>query len=87
MNIVPSRIHDQVSRVDRNYSLAIGIAAGLTAIWSLYRVFWLFYAAATFSTVGWSPVSLVVPLVLWGVIGVTSGLVAVVFLQRYAKEP
>ncbi len=68
MNIVPSRIHDQVSRVDRNYSLAIGIAAGLTAIWSLYRVFWLFYAAATFSTVGWSPpVSLVVPLVLWGV--------------------
>ncbi|KUI41510.1 hypothetical protein AU197_20875 [Mycobacterium sp. IS-1590] len=87
MNIVPTRIEEQVSRVDRTYSLVIGISAGLTALWSLYRVLWLFYTAATFSSVGWSPVSLVVPLVLWLVIAVAAGYVAAAFLIRYAKQP
>ncbi|VEG43936.1 Uncharacterised protein [Mycolicibacterium flavescens] len=87
MNIVPARVEEQVSRVDRTYSLVIGISAGLTALWSLYRVLWLFYTAATFSSIGWSPVSLVVPLVLWLVIGVAAGYVAVAFLIRYAKQP
>ncbi|GAT07536.1 hypothetical protein AU184_19455 [Mycolicibacterium novocastrense] len=87
MNIVPARIEEQVSRVDRTYSLVIGISAGLTALWSLYRVLWLFYTAATFSSVGWSPVSLVLPLVLWLVIGVAAGYVAAAFLIRYAKQP
>lgn len=87
MNIVPAHIEEQVSRVDRTYSLVIGISAGLTALWSLYRVLWLFYTAATFSSVGWSPVSLVLPLVLWLVIGVAAGYVAAAFLIRYAKQP
>ncbi|OBF92485.1 hypothetical protein A5790_13390 [Mycobacterium sp. 852002-51152_SCH6134967] len=87
MNIVPARVEEQVSRVDRTYSLVIGISAGLTALWSLYRVLWLFYTAATFSSIGWSPVSLVVPLVLWLVIGVAAGYVAAAFLIRYAKQP
>jgi hypothetical protein len=39
----------------------------------------------TFSSVGWSPVSLVFPLVLWGVIGVIAAVSAVGFLTRYAK--
>lgn len=87
MNIVPARVEEQVGRVDRTYSLMIGISAGLTALWSLYRVLWLFYTAATFSSIGWSPVSLVVPLVLWLVIGVAAGYVAAAFLIRYAKQP
>ncbi|KUI13580.1 hypothetical protein [Mycolicibacterium acapulense] len=87
MNIVPARVEEQVGRVDRTYSLVIGISAGLTALWSLYRVLWLFYTAATFSSIGWSPVSLVVPLVLWLVIGVAAGYVAAAFLIRYAKQP
>lgn len=86
MNIVPARIEEQVGRVDRTYSLVIGISAGLTALWSLYRVLWLFYTAATFSSIGWSPVSLIVPLVLWLVIGVAAGYVAAAFLIRYAKQ-
>ncbi|KUI00771.1 hypothetical protein AU190_15700 [Mycolicibacterium acapulense] len=87
MNIVPARVEEQVGRVDRTYSLVIGISAGLTALWSLYRVLWLFYTAATFSSIGWSPVSLVMPLVLWLVIGVAAGYVAAAFLIRYAKQP
>ncbi|OBB72877.1 hypothetical protein [Mycobacterium sp. 852014-52144_SCH5372336] len=87
MNIVPARVEEHVSRVDRTYSLVIGISAGLTALWSLYRVLWLVYTAATFSSIGWSPVSLGVPLVLWLVIGVAAGYVAAAFLIRYAKQP
>lgn len=87
MNIVPARVQEQVSRVDRTYALAIGISAGLTALWSIYRLFWLFYTAATFSSVGWSPVSLVFPLILWGAIAVGAGAVSAVFLLRYAKQP
>jgi hypothetical protein len=87
MNIVPTAIQEQINRVDRTRSLAIGIGTGLTALWSIYRLFWLFYTAATFSSVGWSPVSLLFPLVLWGVIGVVAGFVSIAFLLRYAKQP
>ncbi len=87
MNIVPASLEAQVSRIDRTYSLVIAISAGLTALWSLYRVLWLFYTAATFSSIGWSPVSLIFPLVLWLAIGVGAGYVALVFLMRYNKQP
>jgi hypothetical protein len=87
MNIVPTRIQEQIGRVDRNYALYIGISAGITALWSIYRVFWLVYTAATFSSVGWSPVSLVFPLVFWAVIAVGTGFVSAAFLLRYAKQP
>ena len=86
MNLVPARIQEQVSRVDRNYSLVIGIFAGLTALWSVYRVFWLFYTAATLSSVGWSPVSLIFPLIMWGAFGVGAAFVSLAFLLRYTKE-
>ncbi|MGO4443276.1 hypothetical protein AB4Z42_07940 [Mycobacterium sp. 2YAF39] len=87
MNIVPTQIQEQIGRVDRNYSLAIGISAGMAALWSIYRVFWLVYTAATFSSVGWSPVSLVFPLVFWGVFAVGAGFVSAAFLLRYSKQP
>jgi predicted peptidase len=87
MNIVPTRIQEQINRVDRTRSLVIGISAGLTALWCIYRLFWLFYTATMLSSVGWSPVSLVFPFVLWGVIGVVAAFMAVAFLARYAKQP
>ena len=87
MNIVPTRIQEQINRVDRTRSLVIGISAGLTALWCIYRLFWLFYTATMLSSVGWSPVSLVFPFVLWGVIGVVAAFVAIAFLARYAKQP
>ena len=61
MSIIPTRVHDQVNRVDRTRSLWIGISAGVTALWSLYRVFWLFYAATALSSVGYTGISLIFP--------------------------
>jgi hypothetical protein len=87
MKILPTRIEELTNRVDRNQALAIGIATGLTALWCAYRLLWLVYTAVTFSSVGWSPVSLVFPFVLWGVIGVVAGIAAFGFLTRYAKQP
>ena len=86
MKILPTRIEEQINRVDPNHALAIGIAAGLTAFWCAYRLIWLLYTAAMLSSVGWSPVSLVFPFVLWGVIGVVAAIAAFGFLSRYAKR-
>jgi hypothetical protein len=85
VKIVPTRIEEQINRVDRTTALGIGIASGLTALWCVYRLIWLFYTAVTFSSVVWSPVSLVFPFVLWGVVGVSAAIAAVGFLTRYAK--
>jgi hypothetical protein len=73
--------------VDRTRALVIGISAGLTALWSVYRLFWLLYSATMLSSVGWSPVSLIVSFVLWGAIGVATAFVAAAFLLRYPKQP
>jgi len=86
MNIVPTRIEEQINRVDRTPSLVIGISSAATALWCLYRVLWTIYAATVLSSVGFSPVSLIFPIVLWGVIGVVAGVAAVGFLTR-AKRP
>jgi hypothetical protein len=86
VNIVPTRIQEQINRVERTPSLVIGISAGLTALWSVYRLFWLIYTATVLSHVGWSPVSLVFPFVLWAMIGVAAAIAAFAFLTRYAKQ-
>jgi len=43
MKIVPTRIEEQINRVDRTRSLAIGITTGLTALWCAYRLIWVLY--------------------------------------------
>jgi hypothetical protein len=62
-----------------------GSASAITARWCVYRLIWLFYPAVTVSRVGWTPVSLVFPPVLWGVIGVVAAVTAIGFLTRDAK--
>lgn len=86
MNIVPTRIQEQVNRVDRTPSLAIGISAGLFALWSLYRVFWMLYSASVLSGVGVSSSTLIVSSVIWAVIGVVAGVASAAFLIRYSKQ-
>jgi hypothetical protein len=87
MKIVPTRIEEQINRVDRTRSLIIGISSAVVALWCLYRLLWTVYIATALSSVGWSPVSLVFPFVLWGVIGVAAVIAATGFLTRYAKRP
>ena len=82
MNIVPTRIEEQINRVDRQRSLYIGISAGALALWSVFRLIWTLYIALTF---GGLAGSLVFPFVLWAVIGAVAAIAAVGFLTRYTK--
>lgn len=87
MNIVPTRLQEVVNGVDRNRSLYIGIAAGVAALWSIYRLFWAVYVATTLSSFGISPASLSFSFVLWGAVGVVAAVVSAAFLLRYTKQP
>jgi hypothetical protein len=82
MKIVPTSIEEQISRVDRQRSLYIGISAGALALWSAFRLIWTLYIGMTF---GWFFGSMVFPFVLWGVIGTVAAVAAVGFLTRYTK--
>ncbi|WP_179473756.1 hypothetical protein [Mycolicibacterium vinylchloridicum] len=82
MKIVPTPIAQQIDRVDRQYSLYIGISTGLLAFWSIYRVIWSLYLALTYDFIFGS---LVFPIVLWGVIGVVAAIVSLGFVTRYLK--
>jgi inner membrane protein involved in colicin E2 resistance len=84
MKILPAGIEEQIDRVDRNRSLIIGISAGLTALWCIYRVLWSIYLSLSYDFLFGS---LVFSIVLWGVIGVVAGVAAFGFLTRYAKRP
>ena len=84
MKILPTGIEEQIDRVDRSRSLAIGISTGLLAFWCLYRVLWSIYLSVTYDFLFGS---LVFSIVLWGVIGVVAAIAATGFLTRYAKRP
>ena len=84
MKILPTNIEEQIDRVDRNRSLAIGISTGLLAFWCLYRVLWSIYLSVTYDFLFGS---LMFSVVLWGVIGVVAAIAATGFLTRYAKRP
>ncbi len=82
MKILPTPIEEQINRVDRQRSLYIGIAAGLVAAWSLFRLIWVLYLGLTF---GWFFGSMAFSVVLWGVIGAVAGIASVGFLTRYNR--
>jgi inner membrane protein involved in colicin E2 resistance len=84
MKIVPNNIAQQINRVDRQPSLAIGISCGLLAFWSIYRVIWSLYLSMTYNFLFGS---LVLQIVLWGVIGIVAAIAATGFLTRHAKAP
>jgi hypothetical protein len=83
MKIVPASLEEQINRVDRQRALYIGISSALVAAWCVYRVIWAFYVGMTF---GWFFGPMVTSMLLWGVIGVISGVTAFGFLTRYHKE-
>ena len=63
MNIVPTRIQEQISQVDPTRALVYGICGAATAVLAIFKLFWLLFTAMTFSRVGFSLVSFVFPLV------------------------
>lgn len=91
MKIVPTRVEEQINRVDRTPSLIIGIISALVALWCVYSVLWAIYAAMMLSSYGWSPVGAIFSIVFYGVLGVIAVISAVGFLTHYratdAKGP
>jgi hypothetical protein len=87
MSLVPTKVEEQLKGVDRNRSLVIGTSLALTALFSVYRLFWGVYAATVLSSYGISSGALVFTIVLWGVIGIAAGIGAFAFLTRYNKHP
>ncbi|GFG50355.1 hypothetical protein CQY20_28915 [Mycolicibacterium agri] len=87
MSIIPARVHESVQRVDRTYSLVTGIMAGIAAVVALWKIFWLVFTAATLPILGYSGLWLAISLAWWAAIAVLGAFWAVVFLQRYTKQP
>jgi hypothetical protein len=85
MNIVPTRIQEQINGVDRNQSLVYGIFGAISAFFCIWKLFWLHYAAIALSGVGLFTLTL--SLVTYGAIGALGVFVAIAFLTRYAKQP
>ena len=84
MNIVPTRIQDQINRVDRSRSLLYGIFGAITALLSAYNLFWLLYAAMVFSSLG---ITAIFSFVWWIAIGALGAWTAFAYLTRYFKHP
>lgn len=84
MKILPPNVEQQIARVDRQKSLAIGISSALVALWCAYRVVWALYLALTYDFLFGS---LIFSVILWGVIGVVAGVSAIAFFTQYSKGP
>lgn len=83
MNVIPAQLQDLTKRVERTPALAIAIFAGLSALWSVYRLLWLVYAGFALSSFGLSPISLIISVVVWIAVAAASALVAFAFWTRY----
>ena len=84
MNIVPTRIQEQINGVDRTRSLVYGILGAITVLLSIYQLFWLLYAATVLSTFG---ITAIFSFVWWVAIGALGTFVAIAYLGRYFKHP
>jgi hypothetical protein len=87
MKIVPTRVEQQIDRVDRTPSLVIGIICAVIAAWCLITVLQLISVLMMFESIGWFFGSLLPQFLLYGVVGGVAVIGATGFLTRYAKRP
>jgi hypothetical protein len=83
MNIVPAGIQTQINRVDRQWSLWIGVSLALVAAGSVFRLFWMLYVSMAFGVFAGA---MVVNIVFSLVFGAAAAVGAVGFLNRYHKD-
>lgn len=83
MNIVPASVQAQINRVDRQWSLWIGISLALLAAGSAFRVFWMLYISMAF---GMFAGPIIVHVVFSLAIGAAAAVGATGFLTRYHKD-
>ena len=87
MNIVPTKVEQQINRVDRTPSLVIGIICVIVAVWCLISLVQLISVLMMFASIGLFFGSLLPQLLLYGVLGAVAVIGATGFLTRYAKRP
>ncbi|WP_205873162.1 hypothetical protein [Mycobacterium camsae] len=83
MNIVPAGIQAQINRVDRQWSLWIGVSLALVAAGSVFRLFWMLYISMAF---GMFAGAMIVNIVFSLVFGAAAAIGAIGFLNRYRKD-
>ena len=87
MSTILARVQESVSRVDRTRGLVMGILTASPPSSRLWKIFWLIFAAATLSSLGYSGFWLVLSLLWWGAIAALGVFWSVAFLLRYSKQP
>src|ERR1700758_5328464 len=65
MNIVPPAVEQRINRVDRTPSLVIGIVCAVIALGCVWGLLWSIYGALVLTEYGFSPVALIVNVVLY----------------------
>jgi hypothetical protein len=83
MNIVPAGIQAQINRVDRQWSLWIGVSLALVAAGSVFRLFWMLYISMAFGVFAGA---MVVNIIFSLAFGAAAAIGAVGFLTRYHKD-
>lgn len=83
MNIVPAGIQAQINRVDRQWSLWIGVSLALAAAGSVFRLFWMLYVSMAFGVFAGA---MIVNIVFTLVFGAAAAVGAIGFLTRYHKD-
>ncbi|MBI2701204.1 MULTISPECIES: hypothetical protein [Mycobacterium] len=83
MNIVPAGIQAQINRVDRQWSLWIGVSLALVAAGSVFRLFWMLYISMAFGVFAGA---MIVNIVFSLAFGAAAAIGAVGFLTRYHKD-
>jgi ABC-type uncharacterized transport system fused permease/ATPase subunit len=83
MNIVPPAVEQRINRVDRTPSLVIGIVCAVIALGCVWGLLWSIYGALVLTEYGFSPVALIVNVVLYVVFGGAALIGAVGFLTHY----
>lgn len=87
MNVVPTRIEEQISRVDRNQALLYGVLSGVSAFFMAWKLFWLVIGVLAYSSLSVAPFVTVLSFASYGVLFALSAWVSFVFLRRYVKQP
>jgi hypothetical protein len=87
MSNLLTRVQEAANSMDRTRALVFGILSGLAAFFSLWKIFWAVFAAATLSGFGYSPFWLILSVLWWGAILALGVLWSVAFLRRYNTAP
>ncbi len=90
MTTVFAKMQHAANSMDRTRALIFGILSAVSAFFALWKIFWLVFGTAIFSSLGYAGSSFLwvaLSLLWWGAIAVLAVTWTVVFLRRYSAQP